>query len=152
MTLNVSTSSVEWFFFTWYGRKVDFFSIECRKNKFVLIFITLVHLTLAAWKNFNWKKRKKCTSSVWGNFSNSWCFSSTVGNLGSSGSWLGRRLDFFNFKPPKVGASGSACDPFLLDTGVVVCFKNDMYILKWSFFVKQKKFSRTWIFKQETNV
>ena len=33
MTLKVSTSSVEWFFFTWYGRKVDFFSIECRKVK-----------------------------------------------------------------------------------------------------------------------
>ena len=33
-TLKMYTSSVEWFFFTWYGRKVDFsrpFSIECRK-------------------------------------------------------------------------------------------------------------------------
>ena len=29
MILKVSTSSVEWFFFTWYGRKLDFFSIEC---------------------------------------------------------------------------------------------------------------------------
>ena len=31
MPLKVSISSVEWCFFTRYGRKVDFFSIECRK-------------------------------------------------------------------------------------------------------------------------
>ena len=59
------------------------------------------------------------TSSVWGNFSNSWCFRSTVGNLGSSGIWLWRRLDFFNFKPNADAPSGSGWDSFRLLTGIV---------------------------------
>ena len=43
MTLNVSISSVEWCFFTRYGRKVAFFSIVCRKICFqkVPYFLTI---------------------------------------------------------------------------------------------------------------
>ena len=32
MTLKESISSVEWDFLKWYERKVDFFSVECRKS------------------------------------------------------------------------------------------------------------------------
>ena len=39
MTKKVSTSSVEWCFITRYGRKVDFFSVECRKILFFKSFL-----------------------------------------------------------------------------------------------------------------
>ena len=66
MTLNVSISSIEWYFFSRYGRKVEFsrlFSIECRKGfedsffkeNFMISNFTYIELFWLGIMNTKWK-------------------------------------------------------------------------------------------------
>ena len=66
MPLKVSISSVEWCFFTRYGRKVDFFSIECRKADIIVQNIewSQIFLIKKESKVFQWCLSSQCNCSV----------------------------------------------------------------------------------------
>lgn len=74
------------------------------------------------------------TSSVWGGFSNSWCFSSTlkgVSFFGSSMGFLCTGFLGFNFKPAKGGGGGSSSFP--LEACVSACCVCNFWGIKISY-------------------
>ena len=73
------------------------------------------------------------TSSVWGGFSNSWCFSSTLKGVpffGSSMGFLCTGLLGFNFKPAKGGGGSSS---FPLEACVSACCVCNFWGIKISY-------------------